>query len=104
MLIHDSGVAPGRTGGGGTPAQARYGSAYRWRRAQGAGGQVADRDAGRAGYPVHQAGPVPYDRTADRVAARLSAEVEHLPEDLGRSLTHAPWQRDSNENTNGLLR
>jgi transposase, IS30 family len=30
---------------------------------------------------------VPYDHTAERVAARLSAEAEHLPEDLRRMLT-----------------
>src|SRR5262249_59598651 len=30
---------------------------------------------------------VPYDRTAERVAARPAAEIEHLPEDLRRTLT-----------------
>ena len=73
---------------------------------------------------------IPYDRTAERVAHLLARKMETLPGFLKNSVTwdqgkelaaherftvttglpvyfcdpHSPWQRGSNENTNGLLR
>ena len=88
-------------------------------------GTLVERSSGFVGL-LH----LPEDRTADVVAEEMIRVIKALPEELRRTLTwdqgkemaeharisidagidiyfcdpHSPWQRGSNENTNGLLR